>query len=65
MMANFNDELLFIAEIRALTKKSTSTIYRWVAKGVFPMHRGKIAERRYWLRSEINAWMEKASAGGL
>ncbi len=53
------DKLLSLSEVRALTGKSRSTIYREMAAGTFPAARKIGASRIAFLSSDINRWLAK------
>lgn len=54
-----NDRLLKVSEVARMVGMGVSTIYQHVAAGTFPkpLKLGPQASR--WLRSEVQAWVEK------
>ena len=52
-----DDELWGIRRIMAKTGLSRSSIYAYVASGIFPKQRRLGARRIAWLASEIRAWI--------
>jgi excisionase family DNA binding protein len=45
-----------IDEVCRMVKASRATIYRWMARGTFPLSRQFGVQMRRWERSEIEAW---------
>jgi predicted DNA-binding transcriptional regulator AlpA len=52
-----NERLLPRRELRRFVPVSDMTIWRWEAAGQFPHHLS-INGRNYWLKSEIQTWLE-------
>jgi len=59
-------QLLGIAPVVAMTGLSRSSLYAYMAKGIFPRPR-KLGPRRVaWTASEVQAWItSRAVAGGV
>jgi predicted DNA-binding transcriptional regulator AlpA len=52
-----NERLLPRRELRKIVPVSDMTIWRWEGAKQFPRHLS-INGRNYWLKSEIQAWLE-------
>lgn len=55
--ARIEDEFWSIMAIIARTGLSRSTIYGYIAQGLFPRQRRLGPRRVAWLASEVRAWM--------
>jgi predicted DNA-binding transcriptional regulator AlpA len=63
-MSNIETEWLSVAKLTAMLGVTSMTIWRWEKseKLAFPKPT-VINDRKYWNRSDINAWMRKMVAG--
>ena len=52
------DQFLPYADIRTITRKSRSTIWRWERAGIFPRSRKIGPNSVGWVASEIQNWIE-------
>ena len=52
-----DDEFWGIKRVTAKTGLSRSSVYAYVARGIFPRQRHLGARRIAWLASEIQAWI--------
>ncbi len=57
------DELWSIKAIMARTGLSRSTVYDYVARGLFPRQRRLGRRRVGWLASEVRAWIANRPPG--
>ena len=57
MQHQFNDPLLRIAEVRQLTRRSTSRIYADMNAGHFPRPIRIGTRAVAWRKSDLNAWL--------
>ena len=59
-----NDRLLRMTEVVEIVELSSSTIYRYMAKGMFPRSRRIGPNSVRWLESEVREWMESRPPNG-
>lgn len=57
IVASINDELWSFKAVVACTGLSRSSIYSYVAQGLFPRQRRLGPRRVGWLASEVRAWI--------
>jgi excisionase family DNA binding protein len=55
-------QFLRLKEVMARVGLRVNTIYRYMAKGAFPIQR-KIGRSSFWVTAEINDWIAKRTAG--
>jgi prophage regulatory protein len=65
LAASVRDVLIRIENVCAITGLSVPTIYRLMAKGIFPRPLKITASARAWKLSEITAWVESRERGGV
>jgi prophage regulatory protein len=65
LLASVRDVLIRIENVCAITGLSVPTIYRLIAKGMFPRPLKITASARAWKLSEITAWVESRERGGV
>ena len=58
MTSKFDDRLLRLRDVKQKTGLGTSTIYRRIADGIFPVPRSLGPNTVRWLQSEIDTWIE-------
>jgi predicted DNA-binding transcriptional regulator AlpA len=58
----FADRLLNLREVRAMTKLSSTTIYRMMTAGQFPKSRKLSPQCVRWMESEIEKWIAELPA---
>lgn len=51
------DTLLALKQVTAITSASRSSIYAWIARGLFPKPIRIGPRRTAWHASEVKAWM--------
>jgi prophage regulatory protein len=64
LAASVRDVLIRIENVCAITGLSVPTLYRLMAKGIFPRPLKITASARAWKLSEITAWVESRERGG-
>jgi prophage regulatory protein len=52
-------ELLRLAEVKRMTGLSTTTIYEWGNKGMFPKQIKLGGNTVAWVKSEVQAWIRQ------
>jgi len=65
LAASVRDVLIRIENVCAITGLSVPTIYRLMAKRIFPRPLKITASARAWKLSEITAWVESRERGGM
>jgi prophage regulatory protein len=65
-MLDYSERLLRLREVKEKTGLGSSTIYRRMADGTFPVPRSLGPNTVRWLQSEIDAWIRSlpSSQGG-
>jgi prophage regulatory protein len=58
MTSEFDERLLRLRDVKQKTGLGTSTIYRRIADGTFPVPRSLGPNTVRWLQSEIDTWIE-------
>ena len=58
MTSEFDERLLRLRDVKQKTGLGTSTIYRRIADGTFPIPRSLGPNTVRWLQSEIDTWIE-------
>jgi prophage regulatory protein len=65
-MLDYGEHLLRLRDVKEKTGLGSSTIYRRIADGTFPVPRSLGPNTVRWLQSEIDAWIRSlpSSQGG-
>ncbi|WP_316234554.1 AlpA family transcriptional regulator [Bradyrhizobium sp. SZCCHNR1020] len=58
MIDDFDERLLRLRDVKQKTGLGTSTIYRRIADGTFPVPRSLGPSTVRWLQSDIDAWIK-------
>jgi prophage regulatory protein len=58
MTSELDERLLRLRDVKQKTGLDTSTIYRRIADGTFPVPRSLGPNTVRWLQSEIDTWIE-------
>lgn len=53
------ERLVDLKEVRTIVRKSTATIYRWMAAGRFPRAYQTGPNSVAWKQSEISSWLNE------
>ena len=54
------DQVLSTRQVVEITGKHRVTIYRWIRAGIFPEKHESRGHKVGWLRSEIEAWLQRS-----
>jgi prophage regulatory protein len=58
------DQVLSTRQVLQITGKHRVTIYRWIRAGIFPEKHERRGHKVGWLRSDIEAWLQRAPPPG-
>jgi len=64
MMKETDERLLRLRDVKEKTGPGSSTIYRRIAEGTFPVPRSLGPNTVRWLESEIDAWIRSLPSRG-